>query len=618
MKWIPENIPVIVDSEELPTASLVSLDLEYTENEEKREICLVGIFDGITYWAYTAVTDRLLSYLGKTGWITHDGIHAELPVLNKLYGGFEPERIQYDTKIMGYVFDSTLKDWGLKNLAKKYLAKEWPKYNELKKEYKFKSIKELPQEVLLDYNGSDCVFTWMLWEYYRKNFNLGHWNFYNNIELPMNHLLYRMEQKGIKVDVEVTKQLHEKFSRQRNGWDTAFRVNTNKLLDAVQWRKELLEIKKETAEKKQKALGSKTEEAVNKLSLADINLNSPQQILALLRALGYKVKSTDEDTIKRFGKDKVVKCLLEYRGYEKICTTYTSVILEEALKHPDRRIHARCTQSTITGRLASSDPINLQNQPPSVRSCFVAKEGHGFVEADWSNLEWRIPGHFSGDPAIISELSNRDGDIHRQTARLMFGQDVSDEQRRIAKTCNFLLTNSGRAKRLASELGCSYREADDIFNRFWAGYRVLGEWTKETKTLAKQNGGISTMFGRCVRLPDLRLWCGRANCPVVAKDYFCKECFKREETEREAVSVRVQGSGADLIKLAMLRLYREYKLVPVLTVHDSLLAEVPDNDVVEVGQNIKMVMESLVEFKVPLFVTIKTGKSWGNLSAVSE
>lgn len=570
MKWIPDNIPIIIDSDELPTATLISLDLEYSEDGS--DLICVGIFDGRTYYFYSVASDEVVQYLRAVNWITHDGIHAELPILEKLYGGFSPQRILDDTKILGYTFDSTLKDWGLKNLAKRYLNIEWPKYQELKKEYKFKSIKELPQEVLIDYNASDCYYTWKLWEYYRKNFTARHWQFYKNIELPTTHLLAKIEANGIKVDTKEVRRIHNETSKKRR-----------------QARKQLFNL-----------VGR------------EFNPNSPKQLLPLLNAQGVSVKSTAEDVLKRFSSSvPFVSALLDYRGLQKICSTYTIPLYTEAIKAVDQRIRTRFGQNTLTGRLSSSDPINLQNQPASIRSAFVAKEGHSFVEADWSNLEWRIPGHFSGDPAIIEELSKRNGDIHRKTARLMFGENPTESQRKIAKTCNFLLTNSGRAKRLAGELGCSYREAEDIYNRFWQGYKVLGQWTKETKEQAKKDGSVSTMFGRKVLLPALKLWCGRANCPVVAKDYFCKECFKREETEREAVSVRVQGSGADLIKLAMLRLYRDYKYVPVLTVHDSIMYEVEDNRVEEVVKNVKYVMENLVSLKIPLFCDIGIGKNWG-------
>ncbi len=569
MKWIPNDIKVVINGE-LPTNTLVALDLEYDENGT--EISCVGMFDGTSYYHYSSVGECLLRYLRSCNWIVADGIHAELPVLNKLYGGFTTDRIYADVKIMGYVFDSTLKNWGLKNLAKEYLKTEWPKYKDLKKEYKFKSIKELPQEVLIDYNGMDCVQTWKLWGYFRKNYNQNQWAYLNNIEQPMNYLIAKIEEKGVLIDTKEVRRIHKENSKKRR-------------------------------------LGRKS---LIRLAGGLFNPNSPKQVLPLLQQFGAKVSKTDEDTIKRYDHLPFVSELLAYRGLNKICSTYTIPLYTEVIKAVDQRVRARFGQNTLTGRLSSSDPINLQNQPPEIRSCFIAKEGHSFIEADYSNIEWRIPGHFSGDPAIISELSKRDGDIHRQTARLMFGEGATEEHRKIAKTCNFLLTNSGRAKRLAGELGCSYKEAEDIYRRFWDGYRGLAHWTKETKKKARQDVGISTMFGRWVQLPKIKAWCGRSNCPVVGpQGYFCKDCFVREETEREAVSVRVQGSGADIIKLAMLRLYRDFGYVPVLTVHDSIMYEVEDSRIEEVKKNVQEVMENVVSLRIPLYVDIGVGKSWG-------
>ena len=213
MKWIPENIPVIVNGE-LPTASLISLDLEYDENAS--EIVCVGMFDGTSYYHFSSVSEPLLRYLREVRWIGQDITHAELPMLNKLYGGFSTDRIYADVKILAYVYDSTLRDWGLKNLAKKYLSVEWPKYSELKKEHKFKNIKELPPEVLQDYNGSDCVFTWRLWEFYKKNFNQIQWWFYNNLELPTTRLLYEVESGGILVDTVQAVELHREYLKKAN------------------------------------------------------------------------------------------------------------------------------------------------------------------------------------------------------------------------------------------------------------------------------------------------------------------------------------------------------------------------------------------------------------------
>lgn len=577
MKWLPNDIPTVINGA-LPTATLVALDLEYAEDSS--EVVCVGMFDGTRYYFYSAVSEALLHYLRSTNWLVVDGIHAELPVLNKLYGGFSTKNILDDVKIMGYVFNSAAKDWSLKNMAKTYLAAEWPKYNELKKEYKFKNIAQLPLDVLQDYNGSDCFYTWKLWEYFRKNFNTQQWAFYNNIERPTNFLLYEMETKGIKIDEKEVRRIHKE---------------------------------KSTARRKAKKL------LLESCGVLGLNPNSPKQVKQVLESLNITSKTTGEDDLKRYAKEPFVHSLLEYRGLQKITSTYTIPLYTNAIQAHDNRIHARFGQNTITGRLSSSDPINLQNQPKEVRSAFVAKEGHTFVDADWSNLELRLPAHFSGEPGFIEELSKTDGDLHRRTASLIYGADVESrsdykEKRQIAKTCNFLLTNSGSAKRLATELGCSLVEANDIYNRFWRSYPVLAQWSKATKEEARRQKGVQTLYGRLVLLPKITAWCGRSNCPVFGSNgYWCKECFIREETEREAVSIRVQGTGADLVKLAMLRLRREYGLVPVLSVHDSVVYEVEDSKLEEVREKVKYVMENVASLRVPLIATMKAGKSWGEV-----
>ena len=164
---------------------------------------------------------------------------------------------------------------------------------------------------------------------------------------------------------------------------------------------------------------------------------------------------------------------------------------------------------------------------------------------------------------------------------------------------------------MATELSCSKKEAEEIYKKFWEGYPVLAAWLKETKRQARQEKGVSSMYGRWVTLPQLSLWCGRANCPVFGPNrFFFKKCYIREETERQAISIKVQGTGSDLIKLAMLRLHREYGYVPVATVHDSILSEEKEENIEEVKHNVKTVMESLVTLRVPLIADLGIGKSW--------
>jgi DNA polymerase-1 len=350
-----------------------------------------------------------------------------------------------------------------------------------------------------------------------------------------------------------------------------------------------------------------------------INPASPSQVLKILNKAGIDVKSTSEDALLSFADNPIVKTLLEFRKATKIHTTYTKPLYKAAIKTEDHRIHAHFSQNTITGRLSSSNPVNLQNQPPETRKYFIAEEGTRFINADWSNIELRLPAHFSGEPGFINELSKLDGDLHTQTALFIFGQSILSlpeeefkKKRKIAKTCNFLLTNSGTAYQLAIELQCSYEEAQDIFIRYWRVYSIMGGWLREEKRKARLNGGIGTWFGRWVNIPQLRLMCSD---PQLCGSKFwgyrtCKNCIVREEAERSAISILVQGTAADMCKIAKLKLYQDFGYVPNLAVHDELNYEIPDSEVEIAKSRIKNVMENVAILKVPLVAEIKVGKNW--------
>lgn len=559
-----------IDSDAFPTETILTTDIE---TDEKDNIVCVGVTgNGGDVYVYFYPNLQFFEWLRTKQLIGHDLKSAEIPWLKKY--GFSMDNTYFDTKVGFYVKDSTRKSYGLKDLIKDTFNIEYPTYKEIVGSGKKKvTLDKQDKELVAAYNSCDVFWTHRLYQWLQKHYNINQKKFLATIEWPMTKLIYLMEQKGIKVDTKVIRRIHNENSKARR-----------------KTKKKLFEVAGE-----------------------QFNPNSPKQVLPLLHRAGAVSKTTGEDDIKRFSHIPFVESLLCFRKYQKLCSTYTIPLYTEAIKANDSRIHTRFGQNTQTGRLSSSDPINLQNQPPAIRECFIAEAGNLLCEADWSNLEWRLPAHFSGESKLLRVLSDPEGDLHTETARAIFGKnEISEEERKIAKTCNFLLTNSGTAKRLASELNCSYKEAQEIYAKFWKGYPLLEAWTKETKRKARQDGGVSTMYGRWVELPKIKAWCGRSNCPVFGSNgFWCKECFIREETEREAVSVRVQGSGADMIKLAMLRLYREHKLAPVVTVHDSMMYEVNETEVEKTSELVNHVMENVVQLKVPLFVDIGIGKSWG-------
>lgn len=575
-EWSVEKLgaKIHVDSKEFPSENLLVIDIETDETD--RIVCIGLSGNGRDIYVYFYPDLSFYTWLLGKSLIGHELKGAEIGWLAKY--GFSMSNVYMDTKIQAYVWDSARKKYGLKDLVNEVFNTKYPTYKEIVGTGKKKlTLDKQPRELVVQYNASDVYWTYKLYHYYNHKLTRRQGEFLQQIEMPMNKLLFDVERKGIKIDTKKVREIHNGNSKLRRAT-----------------KRELIQI-------------------VGK----DFNPNSPKQVLPILNRLGAKTNRTGEDDIKRFSHIPFVEKLLRYRGFQKLCSTYTIPLYTNAIKADDNRIHARFIQNTITGRLSSSDPINLQNQPAEVRSAFIAEAGHSLVDADWTNIELYLPAHFSGEPNFINELSKPDGDLHIQTAAQLFGMSAlsgsdAGAKRQTAKTCNFLLTNSGSAKRLSVELGCSKKEAEDIYKKFWEGYPTLAAWLKETKRQARAQKGIGTLYGRWVSLPSLDSWCGRSNCPIFGNNgFFCKECFIREETERQAISIKVQGSASDLMKLAALRLRREYGYVPVALVHDALTYEEPIQAVEQVAQNVKYVMESICTLRVPLKAKVKIAPNWG-------
>lgn len=588
-----------------PTSTIISIDLETNGKEFKDPefhlVCIGISEDGDTAKVFFDLRPELFEYLRKTQFVAHAGKDAEIQWLSPY--GITIDNLFFDTKIGTYVYDSSRKNYSLKPTLEALFGIKYPTYTELVankdiielacndnndlwlkdqkgnlKLPKFLTLDNMPQDVVAAYNGLDCIYTFKLWLWLRQNYSLAQINFLNSIEFPMLKLIYEMEKQGVKIDTKSVRRIHNETSKdRRRAAKTIFEITGTRF-----------------------------------------NLNSPKQLLPILQNNGIGVTSTGEEAVQSFGHIPLVKALLDYRRTQKVCSTYTIPLYANAIRTEDQRIHARFNQNTITGRLSSSDPINLQNQPPIVKECFIAKDGYKLIGSDWSNIELRLPAHLSGEPKFVNEFNRANGDLHSTTARLIFGGGYDSlgeldkkERRAKAKTCNFLLTNSGTANRLRSELQCSEEEAEELFKKFWEGYPVLEAWLKEEKRLARNAGGVTSMYGRWVPIPTLTLWCGNPNCAKSGR--FCKQCFLREEAERSAISCLVQGSAADMAKLVALRIWKEYGYAPILAVHDSLTYERPETVAERDMENIRFAMENVVRLKVPLKVDIALGDKWSEV-----
>ncbi|HWS12770.1 MAG TPA: DNA polymerase I, partial [Rhodocyclaceae bacterium] len=346
------------------------------------------------------------------------------------------------------------------------------------------------------------------------------------------------------------------------------------------------------------------------------NINSPKQIqeilferqkLPVIKKTPSGVPSTDEEVLAQLALDyPLPRLILDYRQFAKLKSTYTDK-LPRMVNPRTGRVHTSFSQATaVTGRLASSDP-NLQNIPirtpegRRIRCAFVAPPGHRIVSADYSQIELRIMAHLSGDERLLDAFA-RCEDIHRATAAEIFGvppAEILPEQRRYAKVINFGLIYGMSAFGVARELNLERGAAQAYIDRYFARYPGVARYMEATRQAARERGYVETVFGRRLWLPEIR---GGNNA-------------RRQAAERAAINAPMQGTAADLIKLAMIAVHRwlrEQALATrlVLQVHDELVLEVPEAELERVRAELPGLMTGVAELAVPLLVEVGAGANW--------
>ncbi|MEW6165667.1 MAG: DNA polymerase I [Pseudomonadota bacterium] len=399
---------------------------------------------------------------------------------------------------------------------------------------------------------------------------------YRDIELPVAEILFRMERHGVLIDTQA-------LSRQS---------------DALGRR--LLEI----------------EADAHQLAGQPFNLNSPKQLaeilftqqgLPVVKKTPSGTPSTDEEVLQKLAEDyPLPKRLLEHRTLAKLKGTYTDK-LPKMVNPATGRVHTSYSQAVaVTGRLASSDP-NLQNIPirteegRRIRAAFVAPPGHRLVSADYSQIELRIMAHLSKDDGLLNAFA-RGEDVHRATAAEVFGVtplEVTHEQRRAAKAINFGLIYGMSAFGLAKQIDVDRSSAQTYMDRYFARYPGVARYMEETRAAAKERGYVETVFGRRLWLPDIR----------------SGNVGRRQGAERAAINAPMQGTAADLIKLAMIAVQgwldqQGMAAKLVLQVHDELVLEVPDEELEAVRRALPPLMAGVARLAVPLLAEVGVGANW--------
>ncbi len=514
-------------------------------------------------------------FINKNITVIGQNIKYDMNVLYK-YGITMECKIQ-DTMIMSYIIDSSGKH-DLDSLAEKHLNIQTIKYEELVgKGRKQLTLSDLSAVDVYKYACEDADIAMRLYHYFNNKLeNLNEQSMlYKKIELPLIKILSRMELAGVKVDNKKLSKLSKYFGEKI---------------------KEL-------------------ENSIYKIVGRNFNISSPKQLqeifyeemnLPVLKKTPKGQPSTSEDVMIDLAEHhEVPKLVLEYRNLSKLKNTYTDK-LGETINESTRRLHTSYNQTvTITGRLSSSNP-NLQNIPiktkngRDIRKTFIPEEGSTIISADYSQIELRVMAHLSQDKTLLKSFKNNE-DIHSVTAKEIFsipGQP-SDQQRRVAKTINFGLIYGISSFGLAKQLRIDNSEAKEFIDKYFLKYSGVKEFMSEIKKEAKAQGYVKTLAGRRIFLPNIT----HSNFQI------------RSAAERTAINAPIQGTAADILKLAMIEIDKwlineNDNIKMLMQVHDELVFEVKESFVTEAKSKINNLMCNCSKLDVPLVVDIGIGDNW--------
>lgn len=496
---------------------------------------------------------------------------------------------RYGVKLRGPRFDTMIAHYLLSPDAQHnmdFLAEYYLQYNTIpienligKKGKNQKTMREIEQKEIVPYACEDADVTWQLKQLFEPEIQKEHLkDLFYKIEMPLSEVLKSMEQEGILLDIDHLKTFSEELE------------------------KDLVEI----------------ENKIIELAGTTFNLDSPKQlgeILFEVLQISKKPKktktgqySTSEDTLQKHINDhEIIPLILDYRSLKKLKSTYVDP-LPELVDKEDGRLHTHYMQTVAaTGRLSSTNP-NLQNIPirtprgREIRKAFIAKnQDYYLMAADYSQIELRIMADFSQDKNMIEAFKNNQ-DIHTATAAKIYGvnlNEVTREQRSNAKAVNFGIIYGQSAFGLSQNLGISRKEAKEIIDNYFEQYPAIKKYMEASKEKAKTQGYVETIMKRRRYLPDIN----------------SKNAIVRGFAERNAINAPIQGSAADIIKIAMINIYAKMKSLNLtsrmlLQVHDELVFDILKSEKEIVEKLIKEEMENAVTLSVPLIVEMKFAQNW--------
>ena len=489
------------------------------------------------------------------------------------------KRFHADTMLMSYSINSTASRHNLDALAEYYLNIKTIKFEDVmgKGKNKLKNFSEVPIKEATNYAAEDADITLQLYKSFETKIDDKTKKMLQEIEYPMIFVLMEMEATGALIDIKHLNSLSNNFG--------------SKLINLVQ--------------------------KIHKHSGVVFNIDSPKQLSEVLfDKMGIEAKglkktssgyySTSESVLQKLAdENEIIKDILEYRTLAKLKSTYTDKLSE--ICDLGSRVHTSYHQAvTSTGRLSSSDP-NLQNIPIRtkdgivIREAFIAPQGKKLLAIDYSQIELRLMAHYSNDEIMVKSFNNNE-DIHKRTASEIFGvdiQNVDDDMRRKAKTINFGLLYGMSAFGLSNQLSVTRAEADIFLESYFDRYSGVSAFMKNIVEDAKGKKYVETLHGRKIHVPNIE-----------SSNY-----LMRQASERAAINGPLQGSAADIIKIAMIKIAEwiegnDQEIKMILQVHDELIFEVPDSYGEENIEPIIKLMEQSTEINVPLKAEYGFGSNW--------
>ncbi|NMC17567.1 MAG: DNA polymerase I [Chloroflexi bacterium] len=504
--------------------------------------------------------------------------------------GLRVSPLSFDTMIAEWLTNPASRDLGLKDLAGTLLGIRMTRIEELIGRGKNQlTMDEVPIAAAAPYAAADAEVTLrlipLLKEKMQKTNSTG---IFNTIEMPLVPVLLKMEQEGISLDIDFFKRFSAEIGER-------LRLIEDEVHQAVGH-----------------AFNLNSSQQLSKVLFEDLKLEPPDRNKRTSSG-HFSTSAAVLDELK--GQHVVVDLLLEYRELSKLKSTYLDA-LPQQINPRDNRVHTSFNQTgSVTGRLASSDP-NLQNIPTrtetgrQVRLGFIAAPGHRLLSVDYSQIELRIVAHMSGDEAMLKAF--RDGqDIHATTAAAIYDlplEQVTKEQRRHAKAINFGLIYGMSAFGLSRSTDLTLGEAENFVRDYFEHFPGVKKYLDQIRVLAARQGYVETMLGRRRYFPNL------AN-PL--------NQMMRNREEREAINAPIQGTAADIMKIAMIRVQRALeesasRARMILQVHDELVLEVPENEIALTSQLVRGIMEAAYKLDIPLLTEARSGVNWGSMQVIAS